>query len=171
MNYVATIGEQEISIAITSNGQICDLSLTDSDTVIDCIRVAPSLYSVILDGKSYLLQVHKNQQGFEVLHRNQPVKVLLKDEVDLLREKYGMGDIAEEMHGMVQAPIPGLVVDIQVREGDFVEQGAGLMVLEAMKMENEITAPIAGEIWKIHVEEGQNIEKDTLLIEIEPEQE
>ena len=169
MKYVASIDDQDIAIDVDAEGQVCSMTVEGSSDDVDCVRISAASYSVIIAGKSYHLQVHQNQRGVEVLHRNRPVKVLLKDETDLLREKYGMGTIAAEMHGVIQAPIPGRVVRISVNEGDPVERGASLMVLEAMKMENEIKADIAGRIDKIHVDEGQNIEKDTILIEIEPE--
>lgn len=169
MKYIATIDDQEFAIDVHANGQVFDISVEDYERSIDCKRISPSRYSLLIDGKSYLMQVQKNQTGFEVFFHNQPVKVMIKDEVDLLREKFGMGDIAAEMHGVVQAPIPGMVVQIVVEEGQTVAQDAGLMVIEAMKMENEIKAPIAGNIKKIHVEQGQNIDKDAILIEIDPE--
>ncbi len=169
MKYIATIDEQEFAIDVHANGQVFDISIEDFDQPIDCKRISQSQYSLLINGNSYLVNVQKNQTGFEVFFRNHPVKVFLKDEVDLLREKFGMGDIAAEMHGVVQAPIPGMVVQIAVKEGDSVEQDASLLVVEAMKMENEIKAPVAGLIKKIHVEQGQNIEKDAILLEIEPE--
>lgn len=68
----------------------------------------------------------------------------------------------------VRAPMPGLIVAVDVEEGDRVEAGAGLFVIEAMKMENEIVAPAAGKVTAIGVRAGQAVEKDVRLCTIEP---
>ena len=64
--------------------------------------------------------------------------------------------------------MPGLVVRVEVEEGDLVEAGAGLLVVEAMKMENSLTAPVGGRIGPIHVDVGQTVEKGKMLMEILP---
>jgi len=70
--------------------------------------------------------------------------------------------------GAVRAPMPGLVLRIEVSEGQPVAAGAGLVVLEAMKMENEIRAPVAGVVRRVLVAQGQAVEKGTPLLEIGP---
>ena len=64
--------------------------------------------------------------------------------------------------------IPGTVVDIYVKEGDVVEEGAPLMTLEAMKMQNKIEMPFTAKIKKINVQKGEQIPKDFLIFELEP---
>lgn len=167
MRYVAVVGEREITLEVNSHGEMTEIHL--GEDAVDVRQVSQTQYSLLLNGKSYLLNVEKNAAGYEVSNRNRTREVLVKDETDMIRERYGMGDALADLHGVVQAPIPGLVVRLEVSEGDEVAKDDGLMVLEAMKMENEIKAPVAGVISKIHVAEGDNIEKDTVLIEIESE--
>ena len=69
--------------------------------------------------------------------------------------------------GIVKAPMPGLVVRIEVEPGQRVVSGAGLVVVEAMKMENELRAARAGTVIKVHVEVGQAVEKGTPLVTLE----
>ena len=69
--------------------------------------------------------------------------------------------------GEVKAPIPGLVTKILLGEGDTVTHGQGVMILEAMKMENEIKSPVDGKIKKLNVKPGHNVEKGQPLFEIE----
>jgi biotin carboxyl carrier protein len=69
--------------------------------------------------------------------------------------------------GVVVAPMPGLVVRVQVVEGQHVEAGAALVVVEAMKMENELRAARAGVVRTIHVTIGQAVEKGALLVTME----
>jgi pyruvate carboxylase subunit B len=69
--------------------------------------------------------------------------------------------------GAVVAPMPGLVVRVQVVEGQHVEAGAGLVVVEAMKMENELRSPHAGIVRQVHVAVGQAVEKGVVLVTVE----
>ena len=64
------------------------------------------------------------------------------------------------------APMPGLIVRVQVEVGDRVEAGQGLIAMEAMKMENELRSPSAGAVKAIHVVQGQAVDKGTVLVEL-----
>ena len=67
----------------------------------------------------------------------------------------------------VKPPMPGKIVTVAVNEGDEVKAGQVLVILEAMKMQNEIAAPSAGTVKKVHVKPGQNVEGKDVLIELE----
>ena len=69
--------------------------------------------------------------------------------------------------GGVYPPMPGTIVTLAVDVGEEVEEGALLLVLEAMKMESEIEAPMAGKVVEVCCEEGQNVSKETLLVKLE----
>ena len=69
--------------------------------------------------------------------------------------------------GVVKAPMPGLVVRVEVQEGQRVEAGAGLVVVEAMKMENELRATRPGVVSRIHVKPGQTVDKGVALVTLE----
>ena len=66
----------------------------------------------------------------------------------------------------IVAPMPGMVVRVDVAEGDIVEAGQGVVIMEAMKMENELTAEAQGVVSKIHIEEGQAVEKGKVLVDL-----
>lgn len=68
----------------------------------------------------------------------------------------------------VQAPMPGLVLALEVADGEQVEKGQGLLIIEAMKMENEIRAPVAGVVRSLSVSAGDAVERDTFLCVVEP---
>ena len=70
--------------------------------------------------------------------------------------------------GDLKAPMPGKILDILVKEGDEVALGDPVMILEAMKMENELKSPADGILEALHVEKGDNVEKNQLLLEISP---
>lgn len=67
----------------------------------------------------------------------------------------------------VKPPMPGRIVSLDVKVGDRVKKGQGLLVLEAMKMQNEVTAPAEGLVKAIHVKPGENVDANAVLIEIE----
>lgn len=73
--------------------------------------------------------------------------------------------------GVVRAPMPGLVVRVQVSEGQHVQPGTGLVVVEAMKMENELRAARAGVVTKVHVRAGTAVEKGATLVTLAPDPE
>ncbi len=75
----------------------------------------------------------------------------------------GRGD-APESGGVLRAPMPGLVVRVDAVPGERVSAGAGLVVVEAMKMENELRAPRDGVVETVHVQPGQTVEKGTVLV-------
>ena len=76
---------------------------------------------------------------------------------------------AEEGHGGFTAPMPGKVIAVEVEEGETVEQGRTLVIMEAMKMEHRIEAPSPGRVSALHCREGEVVAQGTILIELSPE--
>lgn len=132
------------------------------------VQVRGNHYSLILDGRSYSLVIQDGDDGkVDVQTTRHPFSVHVQDERDLLLERFGLqADVADGLIE-VRAPMPGLVVRVMVDEGQRVESGDGLLVLEAMKMENELSAEAPGIIKKIHIATGDAVTKNALLIELE----
>jgi pyruvate carboxylase subunit B len=84
-----------------------------------------------------------------------------------IREMTGAGGAALGP-APIRAPMPGLVVKVEVEEGDVVEAGQGMAIVEAMKMENELKAEGPGVVSTIHVAAGDTVEKDQILIDLDP---
>jgi biotin carboxyl carrier protein len=106
--------------------------------------------------KSFLLKINKNQYVVEV-----------KDRFDILLEQLGMSNVNITKVNDLKAPMPGLIVSIQVKVGDIIKKGDSLLILEAMKMENVLKATGEGKIKGIKVAVKQNVEKNQVLIEFE----
>lgn len=70
--------------------------------------------------------------------------------------------------GRIKPPMPGKIVEVPVKEGDEVAEGDVVVILEAMKMQNDLKAPFAGTVTKVHVQEGTNVEATTVLLEMDP---
>lgn len=152
-----------------------DISIEDEELIVDgepksyTFEVLREGYvSLLVDGRSVPVSVESVGDGkMRVTIAGQRTEVQVKDERDLLVDEFGLGDDAAA-GGIVRAPMPGLVLDVLVEEGDEVEAEQGLLVLEAMKMENELKAPSGGVVGAVHVKNGVSVDKEALLIEIEP---
>jgi len=134
---------------------------------VDVCAVVPGVRSLIIDGRQYEVGVRSLGNGtYQVSSRGGLEEVEVADPLtDLARE----AQAAREGGGArrVTAYMPGRVVAVLVAEGDEVESGQGLLVLEAMKMENEIRAESAGTVRRILVSEGAAVEGGDALMEIE----
>lgn len=102
---------------------------------------------------------------FEMTVNHRKIQLQLKDDLDQLVEKMGLDIVADDSLSVLEAPMPGLVIDVLVNENDQIEKGTPLLVLEAMKMENIIKAKGSAEVDKILIKKGDKVEKSQLLIE------
>lgn len=91
----------------------------------------------------------------------------VSDEQDLLLEKLGYSKPGEVAEGSLKAPMPGKILDIMVSEGDSVEMDQPVVILEAMKMENELKSPSDGVVTAIHANKNDNVDKNAIILEIE----
>ena len=91
----------------------------------------------------------------------------IKDPLDQMLDKMGFGVNAEKQIKEIKAPMPGLVLEISVTNGQEVAAGDKMLILEAMKMENSINIPSNATIKKILVKKGQAVDKGQVLIELE----
>jgi len=126
------------------------------------------LYHLEMDGRITAIALTRADERWEVQVGG---RVWLADVVDeRTRQLRGMvgGDKQAGVGGVVKAPMPGMILRLEVEEGQAVTRGVGLVVLEAMKMENEIRAPDDGVVVRIHAEPGMAVEKGAPLIELGP---
>jgi len=94
-------------------------------------------------------------------------EVDVRDEQELLLDEMGFKSAHEVGEGQLNAPMPGKILELMVKEGDAVEEDQPVAILEAMKMENELKAPAGGTVKAIHIEVGESVEKNALILEIE----
>lgn len=164
MKYFATIGANEYEIIIEKDQVFVDGELVD----IDLMKSGGSeLYSVLYDGQSHELLIEQDRSSFSVTMGAERFDVAVEDE--RTRRLNAGRKVAELPKGefAVVAPIPGLVIKVLVAEGDEVEDQQPLVLLEAMKMENEIRAPRAGVIKKVEVQPSQQVEQNAALVVLE----
>ncbi|MFQ5595805.1 MAG: biotin/lipoyl-containing protein [Anaerolineae bacterium] len=166
MKYIATIDGQDFIIDIDRDERI---SLEDTSINIDLESIdGRSLFSLVLDGASYEVFVERHESRYFVTIEGDRYEVQVEDErIKQLRELSGAKhEEAGELR--VAAPMPGLVVDVLVEEGQQVSAGDGVVILEAMKMENEIRSSGAGLVESIRVSAGQTVNQGDVMVELGP---
>ncbi len=129
-----------------------------------------SLYSMLVNDKSYRVIIDRKGSRSAVFTRGYRFEFDVEDERTYLMKSH-IGHTKVKSAGDVKAPIPGLVSKILLKEGSPVEQGQGVMILEAMKMENEIKSPVKGILKKLNISEGKNVEKGQSLFVVDEKSE
>lgn len=162
MKYQSQIDETTYQIEINEDGSI----VVDGEPVsASLLQVgALGLYSLLVDSESTELVVEETQRGYRVMLGSRTFDVNVADEREL-RLAGGRADLIETGADLtIKAPIPGLVIRVMVGVGDQVEAKQPLVILEAMKMENELRAPRAGIITDVRVKAGESVEQGAGLL-------
>jgi biotin carboxyl carrier protein len=167
MAYIASSGGGEHRLDVRQDREGIRVRLDDREFLVDFLQVDPGLYSLLIGGRSFEIDLLELQDALMVLVDGQPFRVEIQDEQERrLRAAAGKGE-AKAGKRVVAAPMPGKVVKLLVRPGDAVKPGDGVIVVEAMKMENELKAPLAGMVKEIRVEEGKAVSAGDVLVVIE----
>ena len=111
--------------------------------------------------------IEKNGNQIKLLINGKTQELVVHDHITMLLDQLGMADQLEDKADQITAPMPGSIMDIMVKEGEEVQEGQALLILEAMKMENLIKAPTSATIKKINIQKGDSVEKNATLIEFE----
>ena len=136
----------------------------------DVQQVKDKTYHIIKDNKSYNLEVlsaNREEKTFFVKVNGDKYKFNVKDQFDELLHSLGMDNLASKKVAELKAPMPGLVLEVDVEVGQEVAKGDTLLILEAMKMENVIKSPTDGIIKSIAVNKGDTVEKNQLILNFE----
>lgn len=161
MNFKLKIGGRVREINIDSAGSRPAFSLDGQDIAADVVAVEPNVFSVLIDGEAFEVCVEQNAQGARVIVDGHENTVELDDPRQWRRGARGVSDTEGRQN--VFAPMPGKVVRLLVQPGTMVQRGQGLLVVEAMKMQNEIKSPKEGKVERISVREGQPVNAGDVL--------
>ncbi|MFT4664554.1 MAG: biotin carboxyl carrier protein [Polaribacter sp.] len=127
-------------------------------------------FHILKNNKSYSAKVVANDfanRKLTILINGNKYKIKITDEYDELVKKLGLSVAAGQKVKEIKAPMPGLVLDVMAKIGQTVQKGDGLLILEAMKMENVIKAQGDGVVKLVQIEKGQTVEKGAILVEME----
>ncbi len=136
----------------------------------DLVEVKDGSFHIVYNNKSFVADVithDRKSKFFEIIINNNTYLLQLKDRFDKLLQDLGMDTRDSNKDNDVKAPMPGRILEILVKEGDAVYEGDGLIVLEAMKMENIIKSTRQGVLKNIRTAEGDSVEKNTVLLSYE----
>jgi len=152
-----------------------ELNRTDSGLLIDELAAAADIrqigansYHVIENNISYRVEVLKlnlSEKTAQISVNNSSYLITAKDQYDALLDKLGLNDLSSARISELRAPMPGMVLRVFASEGEQVNKGDNLFILEAMKMENIIKSPAALKIKKINIKAGDKVEKGQIIIE------
>jgi biotin carboxyl carrier protein len=191
MTYISTVNNQQYTVTPGPpdiHGHPTSIDLDQTPVPLDWQKIAMlptnttgkalstmsgGQYSLILAGKSYQVFARplppvqgREGQGYEIFLNGQRFEVFVEDERTRLLAGLAHTRTTHSA-ASVQAPMPGLVVNVLVEPGDTVTQNQTVAVLEAMKMENDLPAPTAGIVKDVRVSKGQTVDQGEILIVIE----
>lgn len=169
MRYHISVDGQRYEVEIAEGDQHTRLKVDDQELVVDLKLVnAPSLYSLLVADHSHELLVEEREGGYAVFIDTELYEVKVQTDRALrlaqVKERAGAASAGETL---IKAPMPGLVVAVEVEPGAAIAKGKGLLILAAMKMENEIRAPRAGTVKRIAVAPGQTVNNGDVLMVLE----
>lgn len=159
-----TINGAEDTIEILAPAPDCRFAMGDGIERAANVEIAePCVYSVLMDGRSYDARVEDAPDGLAVFIDGYRFEVEVRDPRRLRRRSGSRGGEGVQT---VAAPMPGKVVRVLVQGGDAVEAGQGLLVVEAMKMQNEMKAARAGTVLTLSAKEGATVAAGEVLATI-----
>jgi len=165
MKYITTIDDKPYEIEIVDDHHIRignRLIEVDFETV-----SGQPVFSLIIDGKSHESFVYQGDDDWQVLMRGRLYQVKVEDEREKRLRAAGGAGLSEGGEFQLKAPMPGLVVNVQVEEGQEVRKGQVLLILESMKMQNELKSPRDGKVNRIKVKAGESVEQKQALLSLQ----
>lgn len=162
--YRASVNQKKFEIIQGEN----DLIVDGKTMPWNLVNVGDGHFHILINTKSYRAEVVKAEhstKSFIIKINGEQYSVELKDKFDLLLEKMGLTNGVSGKINNIKAPMPGLIIDLRVKEGDKVMPGDSLLILEAMKMENLIKASAESVVKSVKVKKGDSVEKNQILIE------
>ncbi len=166
MELIVRQGDREEKVRVRRSDDGYEVVVGDRVHHIDAAVVHNGVRSLVIDGEQHEVSVRRKGGDWAVVSRHGATTVSVTDPLTHLANQT-RGAKGGRRQQRVDAYMPGRVVALLVKEGDEVAAGQGVVVLEAMKMENEIRAEHEGRITKFHVEPGQPVDAGSPLFEME----
>lgn len=162
MRYITTIGEREFLIEILEDNQIRvdgNLYSVDFESV-----GGQSVFSLLLNGESYEAYAYPVGKAWQILFDGRSYEAMVEEEMERKLRIASSSRVSEAAEFHLKAPMPGLVIGVAVVDGQAVQKGDVLVVLESMKMQNELKAPRSGQVTRLRVKPGDRVEQQEILL-------
>ena len=162
MKFEIQIADKIHTVELTRDSDRWQISLDGKELDVDAIEITPGIFSILLNGQSHEIRVNPQSDGSLALHTGHHE---FAAEIIDPRAWSGRRHSHVEAEGRQQilAPMPGKVVRLLVHAGDQVKAGQGLLVVEAMKMQNEVRSPKTGKVERLLAKEGQPVNAGEVL--------
>ena len=137
---------------------------------LDTQKTSGKNYHLLQDNRSFSAEIFKPdflKRKYDIKINSNIYSVKINNQLDQLIDDMGLSLGSSQQINDIKAPMPGLILEVNVKAGDEVKEGDYLLVLEAMKMENTLTAPRDGVVKSVSVDKSDAVEKNQLLIEME----
>lgn len=168
MKYFAQVGKRVLEIGIENPPKVDKESfkiiLNNRTHLVDFIEIEPGRFSLIIDGRQSMVRLKNQKDSTLVITEKGALEVLVRRGMIAGERLKVKGKKGEEI---IKAPMPGLIVALKAEEGKEIKMGEALLILEAMKMQNELRSPINARVSKVLVEEGKTVDKGEKLIVLE----
>ena len=167
MAFIAKLGDQTYTVDIEEVGRsLYRIAVDGNEFLVDGKQTGQNNYSLIINHRSFEVDVDTSEEEYRVLVDGRSYHIHLVDE---RRVRLGGFQTGIQLQGKqeVTVPMAGNVIAVLVAEGDRVDKGQGLVIVEAMKMENEVRSPIDAEIKEVRVKTGQSVEAGETLMVVE----
>lgn len=161
MKFQVVIGEGRKSLELRRGKEGWECEVDGQPCLMDVAEVAPGTLSLLLGGRSHTVSVERSGDGYRVHTGGADLTTWVENPRRWSGRGGGLGPSGPQE---VSAPMPGKVIRVLVRVGEEVEAGQGLVVVEAMKMQNEIPATKQGVVERVSVREGDTVEHGTVLL-------
>ena len=149
--------ERAGELTVEVDGQPAEVSYDEVDSL--------GQVALVMNGETYAISIESDGSAGHVAVAGKSFKVELEDERE--RAAHAADRAGGKSGGVVESAMPGVVVEVLVAVGDDVEAGQSLLILEAMKMQNEIAAPAAAKVAAVHVEQGAAVGAGEKLVTLE----
>ena len=162
MKFEVRIDSRAYTVEVTRSAGRWQISLNGNAVEADAVEVAPNIFSILLNGKSHEIRITPTPAGtltLQTAHHEFTAQVI--DPRAWRGRRHGA--LEAEGRQQILAPMPGKIVRVLVQVGEQVEAGQGLLVVEAMKMQNEIRSPKSGTVERLLVKEGQPVNAGEVL--------
>jgi biotin carboxyl carrier protein len=162
MKFDVQIGGKTRTVELQRDSHRWQISLDGVALNADAVEISPNVFSVLLNGESYEVRLAADDDGKLTLQtRHHEFVAEVVDPRAWRGRRHGV--VEAEGRQQILAPMPGKVVRLLVRAGDKVAAGQGLLVVEAMKMQNEVRSPKTGTVERLLAKEGQPVNAGEVL--------
>ena len=166
MKYFVTIDNDTIELELLESLDKVKMITKKKQENIDFTLISNNAYSMIYKNKLYYITISDEKHVNDIRINNDNYYVKVKNELEYINDKQLIDKKVQNTQNIVKAQIPGLISKVFVSEGDHIEVGQKLCILEAMKMENEIISSNKGIVKKIFIDNKGSVEKGDSLMEI-----